>query len=76
MHDTAFGIFHGVEVLYWVLFTEDGSMDQRRSPLYDTLFGTECQVRILVRKYLRWWTALIINFREARRVMKLMELRG
>jgi hypothetical protein len=76
MHDTAFSIFHGVGVLYWVLFAEDGSMDQRRSPLYDTLFGTECQVRILVRKYLRWWTALIINFRKARRVMKLMELGG
>ena len=48
MHDAAFGIFRGVEVLYWVLLTEDGSMDQRRSPLYDTLFGTVCQVRILV----------------------------
>lgn len=76
MHDAAFGIFRGVEVLYWVLLTEDGSMDQRRSPLCDTLFGTECQVRVLVRKYLRWWAALIINFRETRRVMKLMELRG
>jgi hypothetical protein len=77
MHDAAFGIFHGVEPYTGFCSRKTGLWTS--GVLHSTIlyFGASVRsgIMILVRWYRRWWTALIINFGETRRVMELMELR-